>query len=52
MVRVAKKIINGELDYGKNEERIKKLDEVFGAGYGQLIQDEINSLLNAKSKKW
>lgn len=52
MIRIAQKIINGELDYGKNEERIKNLDKTFGAGYGQLIQDEINSLLNAKSKKW
>ena len=43
---------NGKANYGKNEQRIKNLDKAFGVGYGQLIQDEINSLLNAKSKKW
>lgn len=52
MIRIAQKIISGELDYGKNEERIKNLDKMFGSGYGQLIQDEIESLLNSKSKKW
>lgn len=52
MVNVAKQIISGKLNYGKNQERITNLDKTFGKGYGQLIQDEINSLLNAKSKKW
>lgn len=52
VVNTAKKIIDGKVNYGKNEQRIKNLDKAFGAGYGQLIQDEINSLLNAKSKKW
>ena len=52
MYNVAKQIIDGKLNFGKNEERIKNLDAKFGKGYGQLIQDEINSLLNAKSKKW
>lgn len=52
MVNVAKQIISGKLNFGKNEERIRNLDKLFGKGYGQLIQDEINSLLNAKSKKW
>ena len=52
VVNTAKKIIDGKVNYGKNEQRIKNLDKAFGVGYGQLIQDEINSLLNAKSKKW
>lgn len=52
--RVAKNIIDGVkgFDFGKNEERIKNLDTKFGKGYGQLIQDEINSILKAKSAKW
>ena len=52
VIRIAKKIIDRTVNYGTNEERIKNLDKKFGKGYGQLIQDEINSLLNAKSKKW
>lgn len=52
MHNVAQQIIDGKLNFGKNEERIKNLDAKFGKGYGQLIQDEINSLLNAKNKKW
>ena len=52
VVNTAQKIIDGKVNYGKNEQRIKNLDKEFGTGYGQLIQDEINSLLNAKSKKW
>lgn len=52
VVNTAKKIIDRKVNYGRNEQRIKNLDKEFGDGYGQLIQDEINSLLNAKSKKW
>lgn len=52
VVNTAKEIIDGKVNYGKNDQRIKNLDKKFGAGYGLLIQDEINSLLNAKSKKW
>ena len=52
VVDVAQKIINGKLDFGKNETRIKNLDKKYGTGYGQLIQDEINSLLKSKSAKW
>lgn len=48
----AKDIINGKMNFGKNEERIKNLDKRYGVGYGQLIQDEINSLLKAKTAKW
>lgn len=52
VVNTAQKIIDRKVNYGRNEQRIKNLDKEFGDGYGQLIQDEINSLLNAKSKKW
>lgn len=52
VIDVAQKIIDGKLDFGKNEIRIKNLDKKYGTGYGQLIQDEINSLLKAKSAKW
>ena len=52
VVDVAQKIISGELDFGKDEIRIKNLDKKYGDGYGQLIQDEINSLLKSKSAKW
>ena len=51
-IDTAKIIISGKLDFGKNTDRIEALDKEYGKGYGQLIQDEINSLLNAKSKKW
>ncbi len=52
VIAVAKQIIDRKINYGANEDRIKNLDKKYGKGYGQLIQDEINSLLNAKSKKW
>lgn len=52
VVNVAKQIINREVNYGTNATRLRNLDKKYGTGYGQLIQDEINSLLNAKSKKW
>ena len=52
VVKLAKQIINGQINFGKNEERIKRIDAVYGKGYGQLIQDEINSLLGSKSAKW
>lgn len=52
VVNIANDIIHRRVNYGKNATRIKNLDKMFGAGYGQLIQDEINSLLKAKSAKW
>ena len=52
VIETAKDIIDGKVNYGKNEERINKLDAEFGKGFGLLIQDEINSLLKAKSRKW
>lgn len=52
VVEVAQNIIDGKLDFGKNEIRILNLDKRYGTGYGQLIQDEINSLLKSKNAKW
>ena len=52
VVKVAKQIIHKEVDYGEEQTRWNNLDKKYGKGYGHLIQDEINSLLNAKSKKW
>ena len=52
VIKVANQIIHKEVNYGSNETRIKNLDKKYGTGYGQLIQDEINSLLGAKSRKW
>lgn len=52
VIEVAQNIIDGKLDFGKNEIRILNLDKKYGAGYGQLIQDEINSLLKSKIAKW
>lgn len=52
VIKVAKDIISKKVDFGTNETRLANLDKKYGKGYGQLIQDEINSLLNAKSKKW
>lgn len=52
VIKVAKQIINKEVNYGANQTRLDNLDKKYGIGYGQLIQDEINSLLGAKSKKW
>lgn len=52
VIKVAKQIIDGQVNYGAGDARIQTLDKKYGSGYGQLIQDEINSLLNAKSKKW
>ena len=53
VVTLANQIIHGwHPEFGKNETRINNIDKLYGRGYGQLVQDEINSLLNAKSKKW
>ena len=52
VVSVAQQIITGTLNFGKHKERINNLDKKYGKGYGQLIQDEIESLMNSKAKKW
>ena len=50
VVRIAKGILNGTLDYGKNEARIAKIDKELGKGYGQLVQDYINVLCGVREK--
>ena len=53
VIELAKKIISGKAnELGKNQTRIDNIDKLLGSGYGKLVQDEINSLLNAKSKRW
>ena len=44
VVSIAKGILDGSMNYGKNQERIKKIDAELAAGYGQLVQDYINVL--------
>ena len=48
VINTAKGILSGRLDYGQNKERIKKINEVFGGNYGQLVQDYINVLAGGK----
>ena len=50
VIRIAKGILNGTLDYGKNEARIAKIDKELGKGYGQLVQDYINVLCGVREK--
>ena len=53
VIELANKIINGKADeLGKNQTRLNNIDKLMGKGYGQLVQDEINSLLNSKAKRW
>lgn len=48
VVNLANDIKSGKVNYGKNEERIKKIDTELGKGYGQLVQDYINVLYGVK----
>ena len=48
VVSIAKGILDGSMNYGKNQERIKKIDAELGAGYGQLVQDYINVLCGVR----
>ena len=48
VVATAKGIKDGSLNYGKNAARIKKIDLLLGAGYGQLTQDYINVLYGVR----
>lgn len=48
VISIAKGIKNGTMNYGKNQERIKKIDAELGAGYGQLVQDYINVLCGVR----
>ena len=48
VVSIAKGILDGSMNYGKNQERIKKIDAELGAGYGKLVQDYINVLCGVR----
>ena len=48
VVSIAKGILDGSMNYGKNQERINKIDAELGAGYGQLTQDYINVLCGVR----
>lgn len=48
VIRIAKGIKDGSLDYGKGDERIARIDAELGKGYGQLVQDYINVLFGIR----
>jgi hypothetical protein len=48
VVKIAKGIKSGKLDYGRHEARLAKIDRELGKGYGQLTQDYINVLYGIK----
>ena len=50
VVSIAKGIMDGSMNYGKNQGRIKKIDAELGAGYGQLVQDYINVLCGVRKQ--
>lgn len=47
---LAADIKSGKVNYGKGEERIKKIDAELGKGYGDLVQKQINVLYG--KAKW
>ena len=50
VVRIAKGIKDGSMDYGRHEARLRKIDTELGKGYGQLTQDYINVLYGIREK--
>ena len=48
VVKLAKDIYEGKLDYGKDRARRLKINEAMGDNYGQLVQDYINVLAGVK----
>lgn len=50
VVTIAKNIVDGKADYGKNKARIQNIDKELGKGYGQLVQDYINVLCGVREK--
>ena len=50
VVSIAKGILDGSMNYGKNQERINKIDAELGAGFGQLTQDYINVLCGVRKQ--
>ena len=48
VVNLAKDILSGKKDYGKDKARINRIDKEMGKGYGQLVQDYINVLAGVR----
>lgn len=48
VITLAADIWSGAADYGKNEERINRIDKELGKGYGVLVQDYINVLAGVR----
>ena len=48
VVKIAKGIKAGTMNYGKNKDRINRIDKELGKGYGQLVQDYINVLYGVR----
>lgn len=50
VINTAKGILSGKLDYGRNQDRIARIDKKLGKGYGQLTQDYINVLCGVREQ--
>lgn len=50
VISLAKGIMDGSMSYGKNQDRINRIDKELGAGYGQLVQDYINVLAGVRKQ--
>lgn len=50
VINTAKGILDGSLDYGRNQDRINRIDKKLGKGYGQLTQDYINVLCGVRKQ--
>ena len=50
VINTAKGILSGKLDYGRNQDRIARIDKKLGKGYGQLTQDYINVLCGVRKQ--
>lgn len=48
VVSLAKDILSGKKDYGKDKDRINRIDKEMGKGFGQLVQDYINVLAGVR----
>lgn len=48
VINLAKDILSGKKDYGKDKARISRIDKEMGKGFGQLVQDYINVLAGVR----
>lgn len=48
VISLAKDIKSGKKDYGKDKDRINRIDKELGKGFGQLVQDYINVLYGVR----